>query len=257
MPVTLAPPAGKRNDAGGQRTDDTPPRILYLDHHFVAVDKPPGMLVHRSRMAAGEPALLQAVRDRLGERLFPVHRLDRATAGVLVLGRSADAAGRLAALFRDRKVRKEYLALVRGYAPAEGVIDYPLADAGGCRRQAITRFQCLARVELPVRITRYATSRYSLVRAAPETGRRHQIRRHFHHIFHPVIGDTTHGEGRHNRLFRERYGVGQLLLLARRLTFDHPFTGRRCEIAAPLGDGWRRLFDAFSWREGDLEYGGD
>lgn len=226
--------------------------ILFLDAHYVAIDKPPRMLVHRSRLAAGEGAVLQGVRDQLGSWVYPIHRLDRPTAGVLIFGRHPEAAARLAALFRARAVAKDYLAVVRGYTQPEAVIDYPLKDVQGRERVAVTRYRRLATVELPVAVSRYPTSRYSLVHVLPETGRRHQIRRHFHHISHPVIGDTTFGEGRHNRLFRDHYGAGELLLVARRLSFEHPFIGAWCEIVAPLGKGWHQLFDAFSWRNTDL-----
>ncbi len=204
--------------------------------------------MHPTRLCAGEAALLQRVRDGLGAWVYPVHRLDRPTSGVLVFGRSPEAASRLATQFRDREVAKDYLAVMRGYTAAAGMIDYPVEDPLGRSRPARTRFRQLARVELPFAVGRYATSRYSLVQVTPDTGRWRQIRRHFHHISHPLIGDTTHGEGRHNRFFRVHYGVGELLLSARRLRFTHPFTGARCELVAPLREGWRGLFQAFDWQ---------
>ena len=223
--------------------------LLLLDAHYVAIDKPPGMLVHRSRLAAGDGAVLQGLRDQLGAWVYPVHRLDRPTSGVLLFGRSPEAAARLSELFRLRAVAKDYLAVVRGYTPTEAVIDYALEDLQGRKRDAVTRYRRLATVELPVAVSRYPTSRYTLVHAVPETGRRHQIRRHFHHIFHPLIGDTTYGEGRHNRLFSDRYGIAELLLMARRVTFEHPFSGACCEIVAPLRAGWRQLFEVLAWGE--------
>ena len=228
-------------------------RLLYRDEHLVAVDKPPGLLVHRTRLAAGEDdALLQRLRDALGRHVHAVHRLDRPTSGVVVFGLTPEAGRRLSMLFEARGVAKGYLAVVRGYlgtpqAPA-GVIDHPLGDAADRPlRPALTAYRTLAQVDLPYAVGRHATSRYSLVAVEPQTGRTHQIRRHFHHIFHPIVGDTTHGEGRHNRLFRERFGCERLLLHALRLVFQHPFTGRPLRIEAAPDAQWQALMGRLGW----------
>lgn len=227
----------------------------------MAVAKPPGLLVHRTRLAAGEgDALLQRLRDALGRRVYAVHRLDRPTSGVVVFGLTPEAGCRLSLLFESRRVAKGYLAVVRGdlgtpQAPA-GVIDYPLRDAPERPlRPALTAYRVLARVELPYPVGRHATSRYSLVAVAPQTGRPHQIRRHFHHVFHPIVGDTTHGEGRHNRLFRERFGCGRLLLHALWLSFDHPVTGRPLRIQAAPDAEWRALMERLGWGDARWEWG--
>ena len=227
--------------------------ILYRDEHLVAVDKPPGLLVHRTRLAADEDdALLQRLRDALGRHVYTVHRLDRPTSGVVVFGLTPEAGHRLSLLFESRRVTKGYLAVVRGYlgtseAP-DGVIDYPLRDAPDLPlRPAVTAYRTLAQVELPHAVGRYPSSRYSLVGVQPQTGRIHQIRRHFHHIFHPILGDTTHGEGRHNRLFRERYGCERLLLHAVSLAFDHPYTAAPLRIDAPPDADWQALMGRLGW----------
>ncbi len=231
----------------------TPSRILYQDDHLVAVDKPPGLLVHRTRLAAEEgEALLQRLRDALGRHVFAVHRLDRPTSGLVVFGLTPEAGRRLSALFEDRRVDKGYLAVVRGWpgSPGDGggVIDYPLADAPDLpARPAVTAYRSLARVELPIPVGRYPVARYSLVAVRPQTGRTHQIRRHFHHIFHPLVGDTTHGEGRHNRLFRDRFGCERLLLHAVALAFEHPFTGAPLRLAAPPDADWQALMGRLGW----------
>jgi tRNA pseudouridine65 synthase len=228
--------------------------ILYRDEHLVAVDKPAGLLVHRSGIAHGaERFALQAVRDLLGRRVYTVHRLDRPVSGVLLLGLSPEAGRRLSALFEDRAIHKEYLGLVRGWPQPFGLIDHPLSDGPGQpARESLTRYRVLARSEVPVAVTRYPTSRYALVAIRPETGRFHQIRRHFHHACHPLIGDTTHGEGRHNRFFRDQLGVDRLLLHARTLCLPHPFTGERLRISAPLDDQWRRVLRRLSWTAASL-----
>lgn len=223
--------------------------ILYRDQHLVAVNKPAGLLVHRSGIAHGaERFALQAVRDLLGRRVYTVHRLDRPVSGVLLFALSPEAGRRLSALFEDRAVQKGYLGVVRGWPQPEGLIDHPLSDRPGQpARETVTRYRVLARSEVPVAVTRYPTSRYALVEICPETGRFHQIRRHLHHAYHPLIGDTTHGEGRHNRFFREQLGVDRLLLHARTLCLPHPFTGARVRIRAPLDDPWRRVLRRLRW----------
>lgn len=224
--------------------------VLFRDEHFIAIDKPPGMLVHRTWIADGSEFALQRLRDQIGRRVYPVHRLDRPTSGVLVFGLSSESARALCALFEARAVDKRYLAVTRGYTDPAGEIDYPLAETPDKPPQpAVTRYRRLGTVELPFAVGRYPTARYSLVEVAPQTGRLHQIRKHFAHIFHPLIGDTTHGEGRHNRLFREQFGITRLLLLAHRLRFRHPYTGAETDIAAPLPDAVAGLFQRFGWQQ--------
>ncbi|MCG6939929.1 MAG: pseudouridylate synthase [Thiohalocapsa sp.] len=236
-------------------------RLLHLDDHLVAVDKPPGMLVHRTRLADGNDFLLQRLRRQLGRRVYAVHRLDRPTSGVLVFGLTPDAARQLSGQFERQTVTKRYLAVVRGWPEPAGSIDYPLADpeatapARRAPRHALTDYLRLAAVELPVAVGRYPSSRYALVLVRPHTGRRHQIRRHFAHIRHPLIGDTTHGEGRHNRFFRAHLGLQRLLLHAWSLALMHPVTGAPLCIEARPDADWGGLLAAFGW-ERALDRGG-
>lgn len=238
--------------AAPHNTEQAGPRLLHLDEQLVAVDKPAGLLVHRTRLSDEQDALLQRLRRRLGRRVYAVHRLDRPTSGVLVFALTLEAARHLSGEFEARRAVKRYLAVVRGWPDAEGRIDYALADeeasapAHRLPRAAVTGYRRLATVELPVAVGRYPTSRYALVRVSPHTGRRHQIRRHLAHIRHPLIGDTTHGEGRHNRLFRESFGLHRLLLHAHELQVRHP-DGSTLQVAAPLDDDWLRLLAAFGW----------
>lgn len=222
--------------------------VLYRDEHFIAIDKPAGMLVHRTWIADDGEFVLQRLRDQIRRRVYPVHRLDRLTSGVLVFGLNPAAARALCGLFEARAVSKRYLAITRGYTGTEGEIDYPLREEPDRPAQpALTRYRRLATVELPIPVGRYATARYSLVEVEPVTGRRHQIRKHFAHIFHPLIGDTTHGEGRHNRLFREQFGIHRLLLFAQRLVFRHPYTEAELAITAPLPAEFAQLCERFGW----------
>lgn len=228
-------------------THTGPLPILYRDAHYVAVDKPPGLLVHRSPISRDRVFLLQLLRDQLGQRVYPVHRLDRATSGVLVLGLSPAAAACLAGCFQRGEVDKAYLAVTRGWVDAAGLIDHPVSDEEGHGRPqpARTRYRRLATVELQEPVDRYPTARYSLVEAEPLTGRRQQIRKHFKHVSHHLIGDTTHGNGRHNRFFRERFAIHRLLLMARRLCFDHPYGGHRVDIRAQPGADWQKIAAMF------------
>jgi tRNA pseudouridine65 synthase len=223
--------------------------ILFADADLVAIHKPPGMLVHRSRISRDTVFVLQTLRDQLGQRVYPVHRLDRATSGVLLFGLSPQAAQQLVRQFEARTVDKEYRALARGWVDTQGVIDHPVADEEGNNvpQEAVTDYRCLRRGELPFAVDRYPTSRYSLVSVAPRTGRRQQIRRHFKHISHHLVGDTTHGNGRHNRFFREQFGIHRLMLTAQRLCFEHPRSGQRMCVEAQEELEWQRMDEIFGW----------
>ncbi len=223
--------------------------ILYRDDHYVVIHKPANLLMHRSPISRDQVFVLQTLRDQIGQRVYPVHRLDRATSGVLVFGLSSEAARRLVEQFEARTVSKEYWALARGWVDDSGSIDHPVTDEDGNKqpRNAVTHYRCLQRVELPVMVDRYPTSRYSLVSVEPETGRRQQIRKHFKHISHHLIGDTTHGNGKHNRFFRETFAIHRLMLISRRLGFRHPYNQQQIERVADVEDEWKRLFSAFGW----------
>jgi tRNA pseudouridine65 synthase len=216
--------------------------ILYRDDRMVVVDKPSGLLVHRSPIDRHEIRFaLQIVRDQLGRRVYPVHRLDKGTSGALVFALDTDAARALTQAFATREVTKTYWAVVRGWPEPSGTIDRPLAAVEDARigpqsmepREAQTAFRRLAAYELPLRVDRYPTSRYALVELAPLTGRRHQLRRHLASASHPIVGDSTYGKGRHNRLFRETLGTSRLLLACVRLEFAAGPDGAPLAIDAP------------------------
>lgn len=222
--------------------------LVYRDQYYVVVDKPGGLLVHRTDLDRDQDVALQRVRDQLGRRVYPVHRLDKPTSGLLIFALDPQAAEALAEGFRGRSVNKRYLAVVRGWTPEAGEIDRPLRDkASGEFQTALTRYRRLATVELPIPVSRYPAARYSLVEVVPATGRHHQIRRHMAGISHPLIGDTTHGQGPHNRLFRAHFGVHRLLLRAAALTFRHPYTGEWVELCRPWDDAFRELCQALGW----------
>lgn len=235
--------------------------IIYRDEQLIAVNKPAGLLVHRSSVDrhATEFAL-QMVRDMVGHHVFPVHRLDRPTSGVLLFACSPPVAALLTASFTAGQVNKCYLAVVRGIPAIEVVVDHPLAEEQDrmtdrlarkdkAPQEAVTAFRRLAHAEVPIPSGSFATSRYGLVEARPRTGRKHQIRRHGKHLSHPVIGDTTWGDGRHNRLFREQFDCSRLLLHAVELELIHPASGGRLLITAPLDGEFAAIIDRLDWRE--------
>jgi tRNA pseudouridine65 synthase len=215
-----------------------PLRALYLDNDFIAISKPAGMFVHRTAMDwSVRDVVVQTLRDQLRQSVFLIHRLDRPTSGIVLLGLSSEAAAAASRLFRERQVNKTYLALVRGHAPDAGRIDRPLISPEVVQREpleAVTDFRTEQRFEIPFQSDRFPTTRCSLVRATPQTGRFHQIRRHLNGINHPVIGDTSHGDSRQNRFFRETVDTTRLMLHAAELSFCHPVTDESVVISCPL-----------------------
>jgi tRNA pseudouridine65 synthase len=238
--------------------------VLWRDEHCVVIIKPAGWLVHRTGLDGAETRfVVQTLRDQLGQHVHPVHRLDKGTSGLLLLALHSTAASRLAAAFQSRQVHKRYLAMVRGWTPAQVSVDHALkpddAPADAEAQEAFTRFERVACLSLPVPVDRYPSTRVSLVQAWPETGRRHQIRRHLKHVSHPIVGDATHGKGAHNRWWAERLGAQRLWLHASALSLQHPHTGEvmhwqadplsqadRLRCGDALAD-WGRLLTQEAW----------
>jgi tRNA pseudouridine65 synthase len=230
--------------------------ILYRDETLVAVHKPSGLLVHRTDLDRHETRFaVQIVRDQLGCKVHAVHRLDKGTSGVLVFALQPEAARRLTAQFETQQVDKTYLALVRGHPAEHGNIDHPLVrirddyEWQGEQMQAeaqaaVTRYTRLATVELEAAVDKYPTSRYALLQLEPQTGRRHQLRRHLKHISHPIIGDSTYGKGRHNRFFQQAFGCHRMLLASVSLTLNHPATGLPLTLIAPFADDFMNVITA-------------
>jgi len=223
--------------------------IIFHDTHLVAINKPHGLLVHRSSIAndATEFAL-QMLRDQLDQKVFPAHRLDRKTGGVLLFALSKDVEKLMQQQFQENLVDKKYLAIVRGHTADAGEIDYQLRKENGALQEAFTKYKTLARAELDVPLGSHQTSRYSLVEANPQTGRMHQLRKHFSHIFHPIIGDRTHGCNKQNKLFKERWELDTMLLHASQLSFKHPITQMQIYIEAPLQYEFLRAMGIMGWK---------
>ncbi len=242
---------------------DTLP-ILYQDKYIVAVNKPAGLLVHRTRLDVHETMFaLQMVRDMMGCYIYPLHRLDKPTSGVLLFALDKDSATIISEFFRTGQIIKKYLAVVRGYTEESAIIDHPLREiydgiVNPRKKEdlelesAVTEYRRLDQVELPYQVNRFPTSRYSLVEIIPHTGRRRQIRRHMKHISHPIIGDVKYGKGEYNRFFREHFDCHRLLLAAVEISFTHPWNNERLIIRAPLDSIFIQVLTELGW-EGNME----
>ena len=228
--------------------------ILYLDDYLAIVHKPAGWLVHRTPLDKDETRfVLQTLRDQIGQHVWPVHRLDKGTSGVLVFALSADVARTLGQAFETGEgLHKTYRAIVRGWPLPEGLIDHALKrmpDDMRSEREEVqtaqTRYATLRRGELPIAQGQFPSLRWAEVQLQPLTGRRHQLRRHMKHIAHPIIGDATHGKGPLNRAVAEHLGVQRLWLHAESLDLHHPISGQRLRLASLLPSEWG-LWDVFA-----------
>ncbi|HLU86318.1 MAG TPA: pseudouridine synthase [Taishania sp.] len=216
--------------------------IVYQDNHLVVVNKPHGLLVHQSPIARdADEFAIQILRDQLNQRVYPAHRLDRKTSGLLVFSLDKETDRLMQAKFQNKEVDKKYLALLRGYPPNEMTIDYALTREDGVVQDAVTHFKTLQHFEIPYPQGKFPTSRYSLVEANPETGRMHQLRKHFAHIFHPIIGDRPHGCNKQNKFWLENFNMNTMLLHASELTFTHPYTQEILSLKAEMSSEFKRV----------------
>ncbi|MBT0585019.1 pseudouridine synthase [Alteromonas oceanisediminis] len=235
-----------------------PLTVLYRDDDIVVIDKPPGLLVHRSLIAKRETHFaVQMLRDQLGCFVYPVHRLDRPTSGVLVFALSSAMAATLTESFTQRQIRKHYRAIVRGHVTASAKIDYPLReilDKKSDKRafkdkpaqSAQTQLTCVQRFQVPLPVGRYHEARFSYVALSPHTGRKHQLRRHMAHVRHPIIGDTTHGDGKQNAFVRHHFNGYNLALSCTEMHFPHPRTGKLLRIATQPHTEMARLLASWT-----------
>jgi tRNA pseudouridine65 synthase len=228
-------------------------KILFQDEYFFAIDKPAGHFVHppeRSRYPVPrEKISLYTLRNMMKQEVFPAHRLDAPTSGVVLFAMSREAAGELGHLFMERQIQKTYHAVARGHVAEEGVIEIPLEIAGfEALMESKTAYKRLKTLELPVAVgKKYPTARYSLVEVHPITGRWHQIRRHFDRIAHPLLGDIEHGDSHHNRFFRDELKIQGLCLKASKLEFTHPWTRQKMCIQAEPCEKWNKIYSLFDF----------
>ena len=225
-------------------------QICYEDDNLIAINKPHGLLVHRSPIASDANTFaIQVLRDQINQHVYPVHRLDRKTGGVLLFAKDKETNAIIGKQFADRKINKQYLAIVRGYTPSEDTIDYDLTNDRGKVQNAITEYKTFQHTEIPISSGRFSTSRYSLVELKPETGRMHQLRKHMSHIRHPIIGDRPHGCSKQNRFFKKEFDMITMLLHAQSLSFNHPYTHSELVIQAPLHVEFQRMIKQLGFRD--------
>lgn len=224
--------------------------IVFEDDVLIAVNKPNNFLIHQSHYARNiiEITLLQKLQEQLGYPLFPLHRLDRKTSGILLLLKDKNEVAKFQELFSTNTIQKTYYAIVRGFSPASGEINSPVKeDDTGIYKAALTTFETLTQIELPIHVNLHNTSRYSLVKLLPQTGRMHQLRKHMNKINHPIIGDPKYGDRFHNRMFEKEFGNTYLLLHAHQIEFIHPITQQKMKLIADFTDNWKMLLNTFSW----------
>lgn len=243
-------------------SDQNPPEIsiLYQDQDFVAVYKPEGLMVHRSNIDRHETQfLLQILSEQLEQFLYPINRLDRATSGLMLYAFSSEVAHLLHQQLLNNTASKNYLLVCRGHCPAEGTIDHALKPLVDFRKKhkarpekpaqsAVTRYKRLDTIELDIAVDKYPSSRYSLVQASLLSGRRHQLRRHFKHISHPIIGCPKYGKSTHNRFFAEQLAAPRLLLHSYHMRLAHPRSGKEMTICAEPEGSFSQLLERFAWR---------
>lgn len=228
--------------------------VVYEDDCLIVIHKPTGMFVHRSAEDRSETNfVLQIVRDMVGGFVFPVHRLDRATSGILLLAKSREVAALLSQMFANRLVSKTYEALVRGHCGERGVIEVPMISARGRDKpkghpfrepqEAVTTFERQERYDIPMMSDRYPTTRCSLISAQPLTGRYHQIRRHCNYISHPIIGDSSHGDSRQNRFYTANFNCQRMMLAAVKVRLQHPVADETLEIVCPPNESFTAVLN--------------
>jgi len=233
--------------------------ILYKDDYLVAINKPSGLLVHKSMIDKDEIYFAdKMLRDQIGQWVYPIHRLDKPTSGVLLFALDSESAKLMSEQFIEKKIQKTYMAVVRGYIDEKGFIDYALSvklDKIANKKsapqkeaqEAQTEYERLATVELAHAVGRYDKTRYSLVKLSPHTGRKHQLRRHMKHLSHHILGDTKYGRGEHNKMIRKEYNCHRLLLHATNLEFEHPYTNKRIKLNAKTDESFKSIFQSFGW----------
>ena len=233
--------------------------IIYQDKYYVAINKPSGLLVHKSMIDRHEIYFaMKMLRDQLNQWVYPIHRLDKPTSGVLLFALDSESARLMSEEFKAKNIEKKYIAVVRGYIDEEGFIDYPLsvkldkiadkkAKPQKEAEEAQTGYKRLSTVELDQAVGKYEKTRYSLVELYPKTGRKHQLRRHMKHLSHHILGDTKYGRGEHNKMVREHYDCHRLMLHASSLAFTHPYTGKRILLRTKVDKTWNLFLHLFPY----------
>lgn len=218
--------------------------ILYQDNDIVAINKAHGIAVHPSKMHKYDTDFaMQSLRDYLGQKVYPAHRLDKKTSGILLFALNEEMNSRLQQMFMNNEMNKVYHALVRGFLKENGIIDYPLTNNSGKEQESITHYEVLNNFEINLEHGKFQTSRYSLLNLKPETGRFHQLRKHLAHLRHPIINDRPHGCNKQNKLWKEQLHHDTMLLQAKILSFKHPLTSELIIIKSPYSIQFEKAFE--------------
>jgi tRNA pseudouridine65 synthase len=224
---------------------------IFEDEYLLCVSKPNNMLVHHayhSRNVGDETSLLQSIFDEKSLKVYPIHRLDRKTSGIILLAKQKEFVSKFQELFTSQEIKKTYYGIVRGYSPEVKIIDSPVKGRDATiHKEALTQLKTLEKITLNIPVKPYETSRYSLVQLSPKTGRMHQLRVHTNKISHPLIGDAKYGDKNHDVMFAENFGWKNLFLHAGKLEFTHPFSSEKLILKASFPQDWTALFREFSW----------
>ncbi|MCH2032780.1 MAG: pseudouridine synthase [Tenacibaculum sp.] len=225
--------------------------LIYEDEFCICVTKPNDVVVHHayhSRNVIHEKSLLQLLEEDYGKKFYPVHRLDRRTSGIILLTKETKYVSEFQKLFTENEIQKTYYGVVRGHAPESRVIDSPVKGKdSNVYKDAETLLECVKTTTQNIPVKPYDTSRYSLVRLTPKTGRLHQLRIHMNKISHPLIGDGKYGDKNHNAMYEAQFGWTNLFLHAKSLEFVHPFTKENLNLVSDFPDNWKALFKQFDW----------
>jgi tRNA pseudouridine65 synthase len=233
----------------------TEENIIYRDDDLVAINKPNGLLVHRTEVSEEDNLFaLQLLRDLIGQRVYNAHRIDRPTSGVLLFALNNAMASMMNYQFKERMIKKTYVALVRGWFPLVAFLNHPVVNGKGVELDAETNFNLLEKYELSIPVAPYETSRYSMIEAHPVTGRWHQIRQHLAHLRHYIINDRVHGTSAYNHKFTDDLGISNLFLHARELRFIHPLTGKETVIQAGFPQHWNDFKELVAKYSVDMEH---
>ncbi|KAB1159540.1 pseudouridine synthase [Tenacibaculum aiptasiae] len=225
--------------------------ILFEDEYIICVSKPNNVVVHHahhSRNVSDEDSLLQLLFNQFGKKFYPIHRLDRKTSGIILLAKETSFVSKFQELFTNNEIQKTYYGIVRGHAPERKIIDSPVKGRdANVHKEAETLLELVDKITLDIPVKPYDTSRYSLVKLSPKTGRLHQLRIHMNKISHPLIGDPKYGDKNHNTMFIENFNCENLFLHAYSLTFKHPISNKEMILKAKLPNDWNILFEKFNW----------
>lgn len=226
--------------------------IIFEDEYVICVHKPNNVLVHHahhSRNVADEDSLLQLILNQTGLKVYPIHRLDRKTSGIILLAKQKEYVSKFQELFTNNQIQKTYFGVVRGFSPDTKTIDSPVKGRdANVHKDALTELRTLEKITLDIPVKPYDSSRYSLVELSPKTGRMHQLRVHSNKISHPLIGDAKYGDKNHDIMFVENFGWKNMFLHAGKLEFTHPFTSEELLLKATFPKDWIALFNKFSWK---------